>query len=348
MAFLADMRVAALGRTHWLYDSIVALDKAGHEVVLIGTSTAAPEYMVGEKDFEELAARLGCPYFCDASINRAEHVELARSLAAEAAISVNWPTLIGEEMMAAFKHGIVNAHAGDLPRFRGNACPNWAILNGEDKVVLTLHQMIADLDAGPIVLKRSLPLTETTYIGDVYRFLERAIPEAYVEAIAGLDSGSLTPTEQSLDPAHSLRCFPRTPEDGGIDWNRPATDIAKLVRASAEPFAGAFAQLTGERLTIWRARAEKLPYPSLGVNGQVVRVDTDRGEAWILCDEGVLVLEQVELEGKRGGATEFIRSTRTRLAAGDPVATQLQAMNSRIEALERLMGSAQGTQSNDC
>ena len=142
---------------------------------------------------------------------------------------------------------------------------------------------------------------------------------------------------------HSLRCFPRTPDDGGIDWNRSATEIAKLVRASAEPFAGAFAQLKGERLTIWRARAEKLPYPALGVNGQVVRVDPDRGEAWILCDEGVLVLEQVEFGGGRGRATDVIRSTRTRLAAGYPVAAQLQAMNSRIEALERLMG----TQSND-
>ncbi len=341
------MRVAALGRTHWLYDSVVALDKAGHEVVLIGTAPAAPEYRVGGKDFEQLADRLGCSFFCDASINRTEHVALVRSLTAEAAISVNWPTLIGSEMIAAFRHGIVNAHAGDLPRFRGNACPNWAILNGENNVVLSLHQMNTDLDAGPIVLKKGLPLTESTYIGDVYRFLDRAIPEAFVEALAGMESGSLTPTAQSRDPAQGLRCFPRVPEDGGVDWNRPATEIAKMVRASAEPFAGAFAQLKGERLTIWRARAEKLPYPSLGVNGQVVRLDTDRGETWILCGEGVLVLEQVEIGGKRGAATEFIRSTRTRLAAGDSVATQLQAMNSRIEALERLIGSAQGTQSND-
>ena len=340
------MRVAAFGRTQWLYDSIVALDKAGHEVVLIGTCPAAPEYRVGEKDFEQLAVRLGCRFFCNVSINRAEYVEMAKSLSAEVAISVNCSTLIGIEMRTVFTHGIINAHAGDLPRFRGNACPNWAILNGEKNVVLSLHQMNADLDAGPIVLKKSLALTESTYIGDVYRFLDLTIPDAFVEAVVGIDSGSLKPTEQSRDPAHSLRCYPRVPEDGGIDWNRPATEIATLVRASAEPFAGAFAQLKGERLTIWRARAEMLPYSSLGVSGQIVRLDADRGEAWVLCDQGVLVLEQVEFAGRRSIATDFIRSTRVRLAAGDSVVAQMQAMKGRIEALERFIGSAQGTKND--
>ena len=206
-----------------------------------------------------------------------------------------------------------------------------------------MHQMNADLDAGPVVLKKSLPLSESTYIGDVYRFLDHAIPEAYVEALDGMKSGDLVPVPQSLDPALSLRCFPRMPEDGGIDWNRPAQEIAKLVRASAEPFGGAFAWLKGERVTIWRARAATLPYPSLGVGGQVVRVDGDCGETWVLCGEGVIVLEQVELAGKRGAAADFIRSTRMRLAAGDAVTAQLQAMNGRIEALERLIGSGQGT-----
>lgn len=343
----ADMRVAAFGRTHWLYDSIVALDKAGHEVVLIGTSPAAPEYKVGEKDFERLASELGCRFFCDISINRAENVALARSLGATVAISVNWPTLMGAEIMAVFAHGIINAHAGDLPRFRGNACPNWAILNGENEVVLTLHQMNMELDAGPIALKKGLPLTEATYIGDVYQFLDQAIPEAFVEAMDGLNTGALVPMLQSPDPAQSLRCFPRTPEDGEIDWRQPARLIARLVRASAEPFAGAFTQLQGARLTIWRARPDALPYPSLGVSGQVVRVDADRGEAWVLAGEGVLILVEVELAGKRGKATEFIRSTRARLSAGTVTAAQLHALQSKLDTLERLVATAQRTKSDD-
>jgi methionyl-tRNA formyltransferase len=163
----------------------------------------------------------------------------------------------------------------------------------------------------------------------------------------GLSSGALLPLAQSQDPAQSLRCFPRTPEDGEIDWRQPARLIARLVRASAEPFAGAFTHLLGERLTIWRARPDALPYPSLGVSGQVVRIDAVRGEAWVLAGEGVLILEEVEWAGKRGKATEFIHSTRMRISAGTVTAVQLQSMQSKLDALERQIATAQRTKSDD-
>ena len=341
------MRYVAFGRTHWLFDSILALDKSGHEVTLIGTAPASPEYRVDEEDFERLANRLGCQFFNDTSINRLEHVDLARSLGVDVAISVNWPTLIGVEMRTAFKNGVINAHAGDLPRFRGNACPNWAILNGENNVVLSLHQMNADLDAGPILQKKNFPLTESTYIGDVYQFLDQAIPKSFVEVFAQMEYGSLVLAEQSRDPAHSLRCFPRVPTDNGINWSNSATEIAKLVRASSKPFAGAFALMMGERLIIWRARAESMPYSSLGVCGQVVRTDADRGEAWILCGEGVLVLEQAEFRGVNAKATDFIHSTRARLASADACAEQYLSMKSRLLVLERFVSNLQGANNDD-
>ena len=341
------MRYAAFGRTHWLFDSILALDKAGHELTLIGTTTESPEYRVGEKDFKRLADRLGCQFFSDSSINRLEHVAQARSLGADIAISVNWPTLIGAEMRAAFNKGIINAHAGDLPRFRGNACPNWAILNDEKKVVLTLHQMNAELDAGPILQKKNFPLTESTYIGDVYQFLDRAIPESYVEVFAQMENGFHEFAQQSLEPEQSLRCFPRVPADSGINWSQSATEIAKLVRASSEPFAGAFAIMMGERLIIWRARAENLRYPSLGVPGQVIRIDKDRGEIGILCGQGILVLEQTEYRGVCAKPTDFIRSTKTRLASAGSCIEQYLNLKSRIEELERFIGNLKGSSNDD-
>ena len=341
------MRFAAFGRTRWLFDSILALKEAGHEVTLIGTAPASREYKVGEEDFKRLAERLGCDYFFDSSINRLEYVAKARSLCLDVAISVNWPTLIGVEMRAAFNKGIINAHAGDLPRFRGNACPNWAILNNEKKVVLSLHQMNAELDAGPILQKKNFPLTDSTYIGDVYQFLDRAIPESYVEVFAQMENGSHVFAQQSLGPEQSLRCFPRVPADSGINWSQSAIEIAKLVRASSEPFSGAFAIMMEERLIIWRARAENLRYPSLGVPGQVIRIDTDRGEIWILCGEGILVLEQTEYRGVCAKPTDFIRSTKTRLASAGSCIEQYLNLKSRIEELERFIGNLKGSSNDD-
>lgn len=326
------MKFAAFGRTHWLDDSIRSAVAAGHEAVLIGTCAATPEYRVTEKHFSQLAEELGCPFFCDSSINRPEYIRLAAESGAEVAISVNWLTIIGQRMIDVFRHGVINAHAGDLPRFRGNACPNWAILSSEAQVVLTLHQMAVDLDAGPILLQQAFPLTERTYVADVYRFLERTIPDLFVEALHGLETGAIVPRPQPLDPSLSLRCFPRAPGDGLIDWGLPAEDLARLVRASAEPFSGAYTFRGAEKLVVWRAYASSLPYPHLGSPGQVVSVQRSTGEVAVLTGAGVLVLEELETAHGRSRAAEQITSTRLRL--GMQVQDEIYHLHQRIAQME--------------
>lgn len=308
------MKFAALGRTKWLYDSIQACVGKGHEIVLIGTAPAAPEYDVRESDFLYLANQYKCPSFCDIDINKPAYIQMARNSKAKAAISVNWPTMIRCGMLDTFRSGVINAHAGDLPRFRGNACPNWAILAGEDKIVLTLHRMTEDLDAGPILLQRHFPLTHQTYIGDVYDFMAQNVPDMFVEVLDKLENGSLESRPQPPDPKLSLRCFPRLPCDGRIDWAKPAEEIACLVRASAEPFAGAFSTLEDEKITIWRAHADELGYPYLGVPGHVAEIRKQTGEVAIIAGQGILVLEEVETGSSgRLKAAHVIQSLRTRL-----------------------------------
>jgi methionyl-tRNA formyltransferase len=305
------MRVAALGRTHWLLDSVGALADAGHELVLVGTAPAAAEYRVTEEGFEKLADELGAPCFRDKRL--AEHLDAIRACGADVAVSVNWPTLVSRDVIDAFPLGIVNAHAGDLPRFRGNAAPNWAIIMGEPHVAATLHLMDEGLDSGPILARRTVALDDSTYIGDVYAFLDEAFPALFVEAVGGLADGSLEPVPQPADPSLSLRCLPRRPEDSELDWTLPASQLARIVRASAEPFGGAFSFLDGARLTVWRAHLEEPSGPLLGIAGQVVERLAESGEVRLLTGEGTLVLEDVELDGRRGAATDVLHSTRLRL-----------------------------------
>lgn len=308
------MKFAALGRTQLLYDSIRICIEAGHDLVMVGTSEAAPEYTRSERDFELLAQDLGCPFVCDSRINRRRYLALIRETEAEVAISVNWPTLMERKALLCFKYGIINAHAGDLPRFRGNACPNWAILSGERKIVITLHQMVEALDAGPILLQEAFPLTEETYVRDFYRFAEERIPIMFARVLDALAEGTIVFQEQPQDPGLSLRCFPRLAGDGRIDWKVPAEDISRLVRASSEPFSGAFTYLGREKLIVWRARSGRLPYPWLGMPGHVVDVDRNTGEATVLAGEGVVVLEEIETASKgKKPAAEILTSTRMRL-----------------------------------
>jgi len=309
------MKIVALGRTNWLYDSIVACANAGHKIVAIGTGPASPEYSVKESDFARLAATLGSKFF---SVTKSRHEEIEQNLSsstADVAISVNWMKLLQRETIQLFPNGIINAHAGDLPRFRGNAVANWAILSGEPRVVLTLHLMSPELDQGPVLLKRAMDLTEATYIGDIYAFLNRAIPEMYVDVLQRMTDGNLVPQAQSTDPADALRCLPRIPDDGLIDWKESSQQIHRLVRASAEPFTGAFTYLGQKKLVIWRSHREPCGTPLLGIPGQVVERRSASGEVTVLTGEGLLVLESVQLEGEktRRAAAECILSTRTRL-----------------------------------
>ena len=84
------------------------------------------------------------------------------------------------------------------------------------------------------------------------------------------------------------------PADSRIDWSQPALRLDRLVRASAEPFAGAYTYLDGEKVIIWRARADRLPYPYLGIPGQVAEIWRESGEVAVLTGDGVLVLAEIE------------------------------------------------------
>lgn len=328
------MKVAAFGRTQWLYNSIQALADQGHQIVLIGTCSAAPEYSVGEEDFEALAEQFNANFFCDAAINQGRYLEMMRESGAEVAISVNWLTLIGQSVLDQFPHGVINAHMGPLPRFRGNATPGWAILLGEDEVVVTLHHMVVELDAGPILLQRSVPLGDEVYIGDVYRFVDENIPSMFVEVVDGLEQGTIVPREQPDDPALSLRCFPRLPRDSELDWSESAESLARLVRASAEPFSGAYTYEGTKKIVVWRAYASQLDFPYVGAPGQVVWRNRTSGEVAVLARSGILVLQEVEDDtGTRSPAASLVKSMRTRF--GMDYSLLIAQLEKRIAELEK-------------
>lgn len=312
------MKVAVLGRTETLYKSAKSVVEAGHEVAVVATSEAEPHYSVDVSDFERLAGEFGCEFIQTTRLNRREVVEDLRAHACDVAISVNWQTVLDETVLNSFDRGVINCHAGDLPRYRGNATTNWAILNDEEELVYTLHYMNTDLDAGPILLQRSMPLTEETYIEDVYEFGVENVPEMYVEVLDRIECGTATPREQSEDPSEVLRCYPRHPVDSRLDWEESATNLARIVRATSDPLFGAFTEFDGAKLVVWRARPESPRMEILGTPGQVAERRPDVGEVAVVTGDGFLVLEEVETEEHgRGDPTEVIKSNRDRIGRNE-------------------------------
>jgi methionyl-tRNA formyltransferase len=291
------VRIAVLGRTRWLLDAARALIAAGHDIVAVATARSEPFYRCGPEDFSRLAADAGAENFGPVSLSDISVRERLRAIGAELAVSINWPTIVGADVIGLFPRGVVNAHCGDLPRYRGNACPNWAILNGEHRIGLCAHMMEPNaVDAGAVILRDYFPVSTDTYIGDVYDWLDQRVPILLVEAIEGVGNGRLIPQPQPTDPSVALRCYPRRPEDGRIDWSTDVAQVHRLIRASSRPFEGAFSHLDdSRRVTVWRASPFAHDVPFCAVPGQVMlRAGND---PLIACGRGALRLEELEIHG---------------------------------------------------
>lgn len=326
------MKFAAIGRTKILLDSIRQAVAAGHICTLIITTPESPESIISASDFEQLAQDIGATFLNTRHINKQESHDIIRASEAQVAISLNWPFLIKADTLNLFSQGIINSHAGDLPRYRGNATPNWAILMGEKSMPITLHFMGEGLDTGDILLQRSMPIIPETRVQDIYDFSAHVVPEMFSEALTTLEKGALQPKPQPADSTLALRCYPRLPQDSFIDWNQSAEKIQRLIQAVSEPFNGAYTYLGYEKLIIWRAYAEQAQTPYLAVAGHVVERRA-RGEIAVATGDGFLIVQEVQLgDGQRCEAGDIIKSVRLRL--GMNLADEIAALNQRITALE--------------
>lgn len=306
------MRIAIIGRTETLYETALHLRKLGHEIVLIITSKEAPEYSRTAADFQVLAGAWGVQFLHAPKISN-KVIETVRNIKEiEVGVSINYTGIIPQTMINLFPHGILNAHGGDLPRYRGNACQAWAIINGEDKVGLCIHRMVGDeLDTGDIMARDYFPLSQHTKITAVYQWMNDRIPNLFTDALNHLSENSNYVLEhQSKREVESLRCYPRRPEDGEIIWSKSAVEIVRLINACNKPYSGAYCFLEAQKLIIWDAELaaeEKF----LAVPGQITLVGD--GYVEVAASDGKIRLNTIEVSGSRKTSDELIHSIRQRL-----------------------------------
>lgn len=264
-------RIGFIGRTKSLYDAIKLFSKlGGFKISFIWTCKDESYYEFKSQNFEDLANDLGVKFFYSSRIS-----EFESFVEADVVISINFINIIPKDFINKFKFGIINAHAGDLPRYRGNACPNWAILNDESEVVLSFHQMDKGLDSGDIIRKEVFQLGKDTYIGEVYDWLYKKVPSGFVKSVQML-LGGYSGEKQTGKP---LRTFPRKPEDSRINFQNDLDGVYRLIRASSKPFSGAYAFLNNSdtKVTIFEAEPCFVDYEFLAVNGQITeKYDFDK------------------------------------------------------------------------
>ena len=310
------MKVAIIGRTSILYNCAKILLDNHYEIPLIITSKEAPEYTINSNDFKKLAEDIGAKFIYTPKINEEEIITNILSLGEiDLAVSINYSGVISQKVINLFRFGLLNAHGGDLPKYRGNACQAWALINGEKKIGLCIHKMIGgELDSGPIISREYFNVDINTRIGQVYDWIESETPKLVLQSVNEIKKNkNFVPEYQSLNPSDSLRCYPRNPSDGKIDWGKSNEDILRLINASSEPFSGAFTSLNEQQVIIWRAEIYENDENYLAVSGQISTINKTDGSIIVICGLSKLRITEIEIDGQRGLPATMISSIRKRL-----------------------------------
>ncbi len=307
---MSATNLIAIGRSRYLYDGIRHLLSKGYSFKAIVTEEAYEEYDIKHTDFECLAKDNGASFFMIKSLNNEELIRIVKDNNIRVAISVNWKYTIPKSFLDLFECGILNFHLGNLPDYKGNATVNWTIINGEGHINGNIHKMDPELDAGDVVSRKAIPITDDMYIADVLRQAEIDVPVLYEEAIQKvLSDPNAYEVKGTL---RGSRCYPRLPEDSQVNWNQPAENVARLVRASSHPYKGAYSFLNGEKITIWKARPLVPQDKFYAIPGHVVAINKANNSIMVACTEGLLEVQEIEKDGQVMAPASFIKSIRVR------------------------------------
>lgn len=162
--------------------------------------------------------------------------------------------MVPQSVIGLFPLGELNAHGGDLPRYRGNACQAWAIFNGEKHISLRIHLIIGGkLDSGDIIARSYLGIDAKITVAQIWQSISTQPPILFCQAWELLNTNpSHVLAQQTQDPHIDLGYYPCRPEDGRINW-QATIDFLRLVNASSRPYSGAYCRLDDVKLTISQA-----------------------------------------------------------------------------------------------
>jgi methionyl-tRNA formyltransferase len=226
----------------------------GVQVPLVVTHRDDPKETIWFESVAERAARHGIPVITPADANGPATIAKVKKAKPDFIFSFYYRKMLDPKLLALAARGAFNMHGSLLPKYRGRSPVNWAILKGECETGATLHEMVAKPDAGRIVDQERVPIGEDDLAVDVFRKMAAAAGAVLERSLPKLIAGSAELRAQDL--AAGSYFGGRRPEDGRIDWSRPAREVHDLVRAVAPPFPGAFTEIAGERVRVLRTKLE--------------------------------------------------------------------------------------------
>jgi len=293
------MRIVFMGTPQAAAASLEKILEDGHEVVAVYTQPDRPAgrgNRLHAPPVKEFAAERNLPVFQPTKIKTPEALEQFKSHAADVAVVVAYGRILPQTFLEAFPNGAINVHFSLLPKYRGAAPVNWAIVNGETVTGVTTMQMDAGLDTGDILLQSETEIGAEENSIELMRRLSLIGADLLSETLKTLERLARIP--QNHDQASLAPIMKK--EDGLISWMLSAREITDRVRGF-QPFPTAFTFYGEKKLTVWRCKPSEIEH-TLRQPGEVLAAKGDK--LMVFCGgDSVLEIDELQIEGKKRMAT---------------------------------------------
>lgn len=295
------MRIAFLGTPDFALPSLEMLRREGHELrVFTQPDRPAGRHGAPAKPAVKCMAEHCCiPVFQYNKIRSPEGVAELRAFAPDLMVTVAFGQILSQENLDIPKYGCINVHASLLPKYRGCAPIQWAIINGESVTGVTTMQTALGLDTGDILLSEQTPIDHDETAGELFCRLSELGAKVLKETIEKLENGTLTRTKQ--DDAQATKCRMIKKEDGRIDFSAGVRRVHDLVRGT-NPWPCAYAMLDGIPVKIWKTRRTGEPAP--GHPGLCAIADAKRG-LFVNAGDGLIEILEMQFPGAKRMAAKM-------------------------------------------
>ena len=294
------MKVIFMGTPDIAVPALEKIIEAGHEVVLV---VSQPDKPVGRSKalkytpVKECALAHGIEVYQPERIRAAECVEYLKKYEADIYVVEAFGQIVSQEILDIPKFGCVNIHTSLLPKYRGAAPIQWAVLNGDLITGVTIMRMEAGVDTGDIIMQEEKIINEGETSGTLYDRLARAGARLIVKALEAIENGTATYTPQ--DESKATHVSKITKEMGSIDWTRSAKEIECWIRGM-DPWPSAYTRLDDKTVKIWKAKV--VSDETIAAPGTIVRVTKNTLE--VQTGEGILAILELQIEGKKRMTTD--------------------------------------------
>ena len=293
---MSGKRVIFVGTVHEAVPALGVLLDSGVEIAEVVTLPAERAASTsGFVDLEPLARAHGIEVRRCADINSADSVRHVRELRPDLMVVTGWTRLLSAELLGVPPRGVVGFHASLLPRYRGRAPVNWAILRGEARTGNTMMYLDAGTDTGDIIDQQAVPIGPDDTCATVYAKVGEAGADMLGRHLRALLDG--TAPRRPQGPADGPPLPKRTPGMGITDWNRPARAVHDWIRALTWPYPGAFGFLAGRKIMLWASALDGTG--AGGVAGEVLGWDEDGVR--VATADGAILLSSMSDAGDAPG-----------------------------------------------